>query len=459
MFRNSIVLIDDDQKELDDLNKAFLLAGLPCFPVKYEIDPDNDTGIDHLNIDTSHVRVIAIDLNLNELPNIEATAFYPSIESVLRKINPQCPYLLLFWTKNSDIAGEVIELLKERSSSEILAPIQYGNLDKAEFLDQPDKLSNSIKNEIDQVKVFKSLLLWEERVAKAVSQSVSELYDLSLEDEITWDFDKTSENFSQIISHIAHESVGKKNVVSNTNFAIESGLLPVIEDRLLRIQWGQEEDLNTAWETCLPNLGRNLKLLSEKASTGLNSFYSIEELSSEHPSDSRGVFVKIPNDFLEDTAKCAGLFGSEYCISDVIKNEFLINNKPALSEVRDAAIEELSIGWLEIGAACDHAQSKNRLQRYILGALIPFDYEELCKCEISGGAYRYSAHDGIYRHQVISYNGNPHILILSYRYTIGAHGDSEFFGDTLFRVKDKLLNSISFNWSNFTIRPGTTHFR
>ena len=59
-----LVVIDDNELELETMRSAFSKAGLPCLTIDYiNDDPDNETGIDHIELDNFIPRIIITDLN------------------------------------------------------------------------------------------------------------------------------------------------------------------------------------------------------------------------------------------------------------------------------------------------------------------------------------------------------------------------------------------------------------
>lgn len=301
MFRSPIILVDDDQNYLYQLNRAFALSGLSCLPILYERnDPDNETGIDHVASDTKHARIIALDINLRESQDTQdAKSLYSTIEKVLEKLNPLGPYYLIFWSRYKGLPGEIIKLLSDRSKDVITAPIGWGFLDKTEFQneDNPGELRDKLLGLVDEVCIFRLLIEWEDRTSHAASHTLSDLYKIAATPHDNgWKIDETKEKLITLLTHIAHESVGYKNSKDSANHAIETGLMPILEDNLLGMTGDEENDrLNEEWGKCLEKLGDRKKLdcLSEKDISSLNAFYNLEEVAECYPKCNRGVFVRL----------------------------------------------------------------------------------------------------------------------------------------------------------------------
>ncbi len=465
MFKTHIILVDDDQTYLDQLNSAFASSGLSCVPIVFRNDPGNVSGIDHVNFDTNHVRIIALDINLREFTSTQdAKVLYPTIEAVLKKLNPSGPYYLIFWSRYGNLPAEIIALLASRSNGEVLAPLGWGFLNKLEFQADvpPDELKKKLLELVDQVCIFRLLIEWENRTGYAASYALSELYKIAAAPHDNgWKIPETQEKLITLLTHIAHESVGRKNATGTANQAVEGGLLPILEDKLLGMTKEENLDsLNAKWSACLKQLGENdLENLTDEDIANLNTFYNLEGVPQDFSKTKRGVFVKMPN--------CEGplasrfftrFFGKDISYKKLINEEFLFNTEVGNKSLRKEARENLVLGWIEIGAVCDHAQQKNRLHRYLLSALVPVEYSAMvCQQRESGTMLK--AHEGIFRSPVLHYNGKQYILLISFRYTAGLHKDSCMLDKPLFRLKEQIINEVAFAWSKYSIRPGITSFR
>lgn len=461
MFRTPIVLVDNEEDHLNKLNHAFALSGLPCLPIQYRQEPDNVSGIDHIDVDAKHARIIALDINLtNAGGSPDAKKLYGPIATVLEKLAPLGPYYLVFWSRCSDMPDQIMTLLK-RDAGTITAPIGYGYLDKTVLLDaDSSELKDALLKCINDVSIFKLLLGWELRTNHAASHTLSDLYHIAAKQNNNgWEKEETKKKFITLLTCIAHESVGRENSVDSANHAVEAGLLPILEDNLLGMTSDEDhESLNSEWRECLEELGvkesEMTNSLSEDDISNLNAFYNLEKASDVHSKCQRGIFVSVADNLLSDPVIFSSAFGSH---ADNLKNmankEFLFKGDETQ---RNEIVENSTYGWLEIGAACDHAQLNNKLHRYLFGMLVSAKFKDLLYIRRQR---KERAHDGIYKSPLIKYQDNNYFLLLSARYQIGVHPESELLGTPLFRMKEQILNEIAFHWSKHSIRPGFTSFR
>jgi hypothetical protein len=476
MFKIPVVLIDNLQEELDKLTQGFALAGIPCVPIKYENSHDR-TGINYINIDATNVRIIATDINLTDLTtSLNATSVYENIGNVIKKINPKGPYCLIFWSQHNDLPDEIIRLLKERMSDDINPPIAWGILDKKDFRAGDGALiapnPESIFKIIRKSPVMEPLMMWESRINMASSNTLYNLYELALDAKTKgWDAVTTHGNLCTLLTHIAHQAVGNENVFDEPNQAIEIGLLPVLEDRLSFVSKGPPNEIDDKWRASLLNLGKNektgLPTLSSIECSKLNTFYNIDSQIKGASKTGRGIFLSVSDNLFGAKRKLSLKKGSmkisrfsNWRVNDK-KNEIFGNyDYPKIIQEEFAffgnelekkqTVSDTVLGWLEIGAICDHAQRKNRMHRYLLGALTSVDDVKKISENLK--------HEGIYRFPDIQLSGKRYIFQISFRFHMSAHADSKQLGNPIFRVKDQILNEVMFKWSNYSVRPGITGF-
>jgi hypothetical protein len=460
-----LVLIDDDKDELDNIQAAFFKAGIPCLPIMYiNDDPDNRTGIDHVEISEFQPRIIITDLNLKEISNSDPRSLTPPIADLLKKLVTTGPYLLFFWSKHNQQVEEVMRLLEERFSADIKLPLNWGCINKNEFkgIENIDILKEKVKTLITDFPLFHALFDWEFRIANAAIKTTNTLYELTYPSNVpegTNYSEEHNQKLEQALSIIGNETLGSKNALENPSIALDSGLSPVLNDRLKTML-----SENSLWKNAVPSIGRYIQVTDEIKSA-LNSFYHIEEVNDNYPKTSRGVFVKLDCSILTNAQKkqkFENRMGSS--IKSIIHEEF-INSRKGDATQREEVRNSLIIGFVEVSAECDQAQKKTKLHRYILAALIPSKYNEYTTFGEHDNRDR--AHGGIYRLPQLKYKNENYILKLSFKYQLGTKPKSNvnnveyentWFGVPLLRLKEQILLDISFNCAHYSSRPGIVRF-
>ena len=461
---HGIVLVDNEERELAQLRDAFFAAGLSCLPLIYiHDDPDNESGLDHLQV-PGHTRILFVDLNLAESHSLDAQNLVGHIVNVINKvIKNETPYFLVFWSKFRDQPEQVMNLLCERFSGEICLPFAWDILSKVDYqpigddseVDEKTKqrLKEDILRLLSSKPLFSAMLYWENRVSKAAKDTFETLYSLSRPNEENYSITEHNSNLASLIGRVAQESIGKRNVNAHPAHAVETGLLPVLVDKLAINH--NPQDLDRLWQSSLPTLSDDIEL--EQHTVGkLNNFFLIEEVRADHSKTDRGVFVEIGQNTRtnsEHRKKFEKHIGRS--ITEILSQEFLCITGGKTSSQKKTIRDKTKLGFVEISADCDHAQRKIVLHRYILCALIPAEYHEHT-CWPNPD--REKAHEGIYRTSVVNISGSDYIIKLAFRYQIGTHSDNSWFGTPTFRFREQILAEIRTRASQYISRPGIICF-
>jgi len=170
------------------------------------------------------------------------------------------------------------------------------------------------------------------------------------------------------------------------------------------------------------------------------------------------MFVKFSEDVLLDDDSLKNYLGVDISLKKLINEEFLFNVGEGTAQSREDARNSIQLGWLEIGAMCDHAQRKNRLHRYLLGAIIPEACEAYAQKIGEGEVIKSQAHEAIFRFPKLYLNDQKVILKVSFRYQVGLPKDGGLLGGKMFRIKEQGINNVSFLWGKHGVRPGITSF-
>ncbi|MDY0190681.1 MAG: hypothetical protein RBR22_08110 [Desulfuromonas sp.] len=453
----SIVLIDDKKDDLESLQDSFIQAGYPCFPIHYKKDdPENISGVDHVNLSMIKPRIIITDLNLQEL-QIDAKTLVGPIAEVLKRLPIDGPYLLYFWSRNKEHVEKVINLIFERHK-EIPLPLYYEILDKAKFKTNPEDLNKEIKKIFTGNPIFNALFSWENRVSSAAQATTDSLFKLakSLDPENISDFQlKTKKKLEIMLAIIGNEAIGVKNAQEEPGLAVELGLEPVLRDH---IQSNYERiDNNSIWHQAANSIGTRLdSKFHSDVIAHLNSFYHVEELNNTSPKNKRGSWITFNSAYLENSINKPKIEKNLGRSIKALLNEEFLNCRIGTSESRSEARRDTKLGFIELSAECDQAQRKTKLNRYLLSAMIPIEHEQFT---FHGTEGRDTAHAGIYRLPKIIVDGKEYIIKVSFMYQVGAIPDfNKWLGTPMFRLKDQILSDISFRASQHLTRPGITRF-
>lgn len=453
----SIVVVDDNQEELNNIQNAFFSAGIPCLPIRYISDHEN-SGIDHLAIDHINPRIIVTDINLQEQPGAKAVNLVGPIAELLKKLVKTGPYALFFWSKHDLLVDEIMILLEQRFFNELNLPMHYGCIEKSKFSrpEKSEELKEHVKGLVAENKLFNAIFSWEQRVSNAAGEALSSLYKLTRPLTLGNNQRYTNLHISEMektLAIIGNQTLGEKNAKDYPSEALDSGLAPVVYDRL-RVM----STTNDTWKGAIPELGVKLKT-PDAMKAALNSFYHVETVGEDFSKSCRGVFVEL-NPETRHSSKFHKKLGID--VNTLINEEFIkvLTTKNTQDDVaRNAKVrDDIILGFIEISAECDQAQRKTKLHRYALAALIPIEHV---------GAAKGEAHDGIYRLPEVLIDNKKYVVKISFKYQIGTKPETmvseeryinKWLGNPKFRLRNQILSEIAFRSAQYSSRPGIIGF-
>lgn len=463
-----IIIVDNDEKELNQLQTAFFESGFPCLPIRYiNDDPNNESCIDHVDIpDSLSPRIIICDLNLTDASSgqLKASNLVAPLAEVLKKIAKPGPYILCIWSKHTEEPAEVIKMLQERYCDDINLPLEWALISKSEFLDSGSSPTGALKEKVQGLlkerSLIHSLVDWEQRIYNAATKTTNALFEISKPsiEKHTNDrgtlINEHQENLKKVLAIIANETLGRENAKAFPSSALDSGLAPVLSDQLLSIS---DSSNDSVWKDAVPSIGEKVNL-EPKTKAELNTFYHIESVLDNYPKGCRGVLVEFSPSYLsnkENDQSIMQKLGRK--IESVIGEEF-INSRHGDKTLRKNVRNDIRLGFLELSAECDQAQRKTKLNRYILAALIPVKHEEYTLFG-TGDNIRKTSHNGIYRLPNIIHKTEHYILKVSFKYQFGITPETnKWMGDPILRVRDQVLHDIAYSAAQYSARPGIVRF-
>jgi len=453
-----IVAIDNDEEDLEQIHDALVLARIPCVTIPYDAVT---WAPGDLRSQCVAVRIVLLDLNLLEgAPNAETIT--PHIAEVLAAVAPAGPYIVVFWSKHKDLVDEVLARLADRHKETVVPPIYHALLDKHDYRVTGDpakdaetakKLSASLEDLLINVPVLKMLVEWESRVGTAVAHTVSRLYSLAAANN-PWQRDKVESRLADLLTWIAHETAGRQSAGSIPGDAVDEGLHHALADELSRSP--DTPGYNDRWKVAIPKVGRrDFKPAEELSAAALNEVFHIDSVNIVK--GERGTFALLAPEFISQREKVKQVFGMSI---KALKNEF-VYLEGLEADAKAALLDACRLGLLELSAACDYAQRKDRSLRYVLAALISAAHAsrtEFPDPEDHEGRPRESRHEAIYRLPPIRIKDENFICALDFRYILGLPQNHELIGKPLFRVRVPLLDEIAYRCSSHLARPGFISF-
>ncbi|WP_222166439.1 hypothetical protein [Edaphocola aurantiacus] len=455
--QNKIIIVDNIKEQLEILGKSFFENGLGCRTFLY--DPTYDEPL-------KNVRIAFFDINLTE---IAVDTAYDSDEDILKHnssvfnaladaINlyiakDNGPYVLIFWTANKKVVNAFKLFMQddERGFKDTASPILIESIDKAEYnIDGSGKnLAETVLEMLNADNRIKFLFDLEDNARIAGENTLNRLYSILPKSDKWGESIQVFENLDKVLSKIAASALGFQHAKENPKKAVYEGLMPVVNYEFLNsessLDWNQiVKQLNGATKV------GDLVSPDNEIQNKVNTFYHIEDFNG-HSKDVRGCLLEI------DKAVHATLDSFNIADIDVWITKLLaIKEGNATHQARKTSILQNSkLIAVEISAACDYSNKKERINKYILGVLtsnlnsnIELDLNLKSRpeaCYHLGGCS-------------FNHNGSNYHIWLNLNYVFGAKPDDPRLGQPLFILKKEIMDMLGNKYASHISRIGITSF-
>lgn len=448
MFKvsNKIIIVDDIQSQLDTLSGAFLDNGIGCRPLLYE----NTYNEPLLNI-----RVAFFDLNIGEKTvndtgktpeEIEKlnSAVYNDLAIALNQYisKENGPFALIFWTRNKKIVEGFISYMQNpaRGYSDTASPILIDCIDKDEVSKEnlPDKLLEILNKE-----QIKFLFNFETKANEAAEKTIDKLYEIIPKDEKWGENEVLFDNLGKILSKIAASTLGFDYSKENPNKAVYEGLLPLLNNELIN------SDSEVDWSKILNPLFsaasfKEIVSPDDSIQRKVNSIFHLEPFAGEK--DVRGNVLEIDKTNLEIL--------QSFNIANVTLwfNKLLPFNKDKAA-LKRATRNSAKLIAIELSAACDFSNKKERINKYVLGFMIPcinvkedINQEQRIESSYHLGGCDFNLRDENFQ------------IWLNLNFVFGVRSDDPRLGDSLFIMKKEIMDMLGNKYASHVSRIGITSF-
>jgi len=448
-----IVAIDNKEDHLKRIQEGLFHAGLPCISIYY----DEEKGLVlPNNWNPRSLRIIFLDLNLTAVETIHGNVSraVDPIAEVLGKLKIKGPYLIVFWTSYPDEVKELMEKIAQRSQ-DVPLPVDFFSIDKAPFLESDKRrktarLKNAIAAELSKNRTFLAMLAWESEVEGAALKTFDRLHGL-VENRQDRGCSVAGNDLTDLLRNLAKSAWGKEHAMRNPCGAVTSGLSPLLLDSLDEIT--TSKDYLKIWKNAIGGSSRDWSRKLPDLSARLNS-HCVVDLNSADPR-SRGAWLNFKQPAIATSKLWTDCFGKSY--NDLVA-EFINFDKLKAGENQDEVRKKVRLGLLECTAACDYANSKAPLRRYILCALLPEELKRL----LNWGDGREKKHEAIMDLARIDHESTVYLPYLNFKFALQIPPGHPILSkkkvEILFRVRSQVLVKIANHYAFHTTRPGIYEF-
>lgn len=416
-----IVVIDDEMEEAMPLIEALSRKG---YSVNYFSGDDSKLPAEP----SADVRVVFLDIELVGTKATDPKSMTSKAASVLeRLVAKETKYILVAWTKHSDVIDSLTEYLKTANICPIIDVI---DLDKSDCFTE-DKhgkdfdvafIERKIDEKLQDLGMFKFFIIWENLVSKSSSKIFNDFTSL-LPNGTSWD-----EEMSKIMYDLAKSYSGEQLVTTDLNAIAKSGLLTfnnIFTETLERAI--KESDFSSSG---LRNTGGGI---AEEIKAEINSRLLFFSTIGE---------VRPGNIYRRNISKVD--------LSSALK-EYVQQGKEGLF-IAEGVIPIL----IEMSPACDYSQNKWETHRLLEGILCPVGSSEDVKKQLEKQA---KTGDNLYPNKppylFFKWNGHIYRLVFNRRRLISLDIGKLEKLTPLFTINMSYLADIQHSIASHVSRPGT----
>lgn len=427
---NNIIIVDDQERDLRYLSNVFCEYGIGCRTFLYD---EFATPRDPLE----NVKLAFFDITLTDAGgyNAQMALLRDALKSYISVKNKA--FVLVFWTNRPEYKNDFIQFVnRAEDRNEIPKPICIETIDKNEFLDNPDELRQRLTDLMDE-KIVKCLFSFDTELKQASDKSLNEILNQIDFPDVWGENQQYIDNIRTVFALIAKETFGKERAKKLPDLAIKEAFGPLFLHHLCKQNstvWSDFFEDTKITEIChFPEASIAAKL---------NTVFHLD--LSDGDGYARGCVRQIEKDKTEVDELFKDRVGCT--INEWIKT-VLLRNKDFQGSIKEVIA-------VEISAACDYSNQKERTHQFLLGVIISSAMHDKFK-KISTG-------DAIVDLQfAFMYEGEECCMFLHSTFLITEEENACFklLGKRLFTLKNEVMNMIGDRHARHIARIGINSFR
>jgi hypothetical protein len=440
-----VIVLDDQREELWKVAHGLGFCGFPVTPHLVR-----DGKLERMPAEPyTGVRLLFTDLHLLGPTGAKPEAYIGALISFIRRLVQPSTYLIVFWSNFVEEHEEAWKILKQRIPAE-LCPFAYKALpkelahaacDEDETVAAParEALRAAVADVINAFPQLRALMSWESTVSRAAAETSNVLLRLLSKGGARFE---EPAHVRAVLARMAQEALGYPYAAEASTRGLIQALIPMVQDRLERHTDNELAELKGF--LAIEGDGR-VELPSVQLNALLNDFFIHAEGDVKDALD-RGAVVRLDPKYLDDRdgfARDVGLANGDVDWREAICSEFYPGWKKksgdALAKATKAGLSAESIYAIELSAICDHAQNKQRSQRFLLGLFV----EE----GVAAFGNKMLANDAIYATPGITIGGKAGRLFISCRILITRPYGQVVSGIAVTRLRKDVVDELSHTYS------------
>lgn len=445
-----VAAIDDNAEHLKAIAWGLSLAGFCPVPFLFE---DGELASPPPE-PVSGIRIVFTDIHMIGGAAINNKMHASIIIKCLKVIAASGPYALIFWSMfpgDVDQIKQIIEI--DGPGAGLTTPIGYGAIDKGAVLGAGSPANFDAQALRDlilaQVRSFPTLATaaqWEMRASEAAAKTTNAVFSLT---QVQTSEERTKE-WESLLAYLGTEAVGQTIAATNIDAALDSALLPILEDQISFVGGNSTVKISDTHPLHVALSGSRPKRPKGISVARLNASYLIDEAGAASPKGEfeRGMVFQLPGSFV-NSGDFMRQFGREK--SELLHKEFLCSDGVTAEQ-----ISALPLHVIELGPECDHVQGKVSTHRFLLALLVPVALMSLC--EKKRGGYN---NDSVMNAGQIAFKRAPadeFNLLISTRCFMALAPGASIGGQCKFRLRRISIEEVVHRYTSHTRRPGVMRF-
>lgn len=452
-----VIVLDDDREELWHISHGLAYCGLPVMShlvIEGQLErvPDKPH---------SGVRILFTDLHILGPTQTKPEVYVGALIKFIKALVHPSSYLIVFWSNYSEDSEEAWNLLKQRLPV-ALHPFAFRVLpkelaenaaDEDEGVAKParDELLKSIEAIFKEYPQLQALMDWEASVSQAAAETTNELLRILPKGNAKIE---NPAHVRNVLARMAQEALGYPYAHQAPVRGLTQALIPIVQDFLERNADPSQERLCAFLD--IQN-AKQIKLPHTDLNPLLNDFFIHSESDGSVPLD-RGAVVRFTMDYLEQgLSQDIGLMDQAGDWRESVCREFYIgwkNDKDRdIGKQTKQALISKNVYAVELSALCDHAQDKQRTQRFLFALFVP----SVPNSHFLNGEMQ-AAHGAIYVTPEITLENVRGRLLISCRIFLAKPYQTAVAGACVTRLRKDVVDELSHHYATHMRRPGIIQF-
>lgn len=461
------IVLDDKKDHLSAITHGLSVCGFPVIPhwiceKQLEFSPSSPY---------QGVRLVFTDLHILGDDENKLETLVSALISFLKKLVAPSSYLLVFWSEYEQEADQAWAILEARMVDKTLLPFGYKKISKTNVLQiaEEDRDASraavaavqleiqAILEDLPQLQAFLNL---EACISSASAKAVNGLIQAMQSGGIGF-LDK--DNVQKVMQRMSQEALGSAHAPAKPAVGFAQAMMPIFQDCWERIQ----EDQMSAVRSFLGTIKKRKIELPGSIPSRLNNYFIHAEGNAFAPTE-RGALVNLSAEYL---SKESGGFCSRIGLNgdipgdwqESICSEFAIEWKNIRTNAKGVALKtslsSQQIYAVELSPECDHAQNKQRSQRFFVAVFVPNDQiKAFSKVDKDDNPTFVPANAAIYvTPEIFLRNIAGHLFISCRQFISKPHNQSPP-GECISRLRKDSIEELAHHYASHLRRPGKIYF-